>query len=82
MENNFKELYSTITKQYLNTFVDVKNNLLLYQPLYLLAKNKWQIIPNTNEAYILNSFYNQYPEGVEGTKKECLNLIKKYKNGK
>jgi hypothetical protein len=50
--------------------------------LYLLAKNKWQIIPNTNEAYILNSFYNQYPEGVEGTKKECLNLIKKYKNGK
>lgn len=79
MENKFLELYSNITKESFNTFIDLKNNLLLHQPSYLIKENKWQIIPNTNEGVILNDFYSQYPEGVEGTKKECLNLIENFK---
>ena len=50
MENKFLELYSNITKESFNTFIDLKNNLLLHQPSYLIKENKWQIIPNTNEG--------------------------------
>lgn len=78
MNINFLELYSSITKESFNTFKDLKNNLLLHQPSYLIKENKWQITPNTNKGNILNNFYNKYPNGIEGTKKECLILIKNY----
>lgn len=78
MKINFLELYSSITKESFNTFIDLENNLLLHQPSFLIKEDKWQIIPSTNEGAILNDFYKQYPKGVEGTKKECLNLIENY----
>lgn len=79
MENNFKPLHSYFTGEFLNTYIDIERNLMLHQPSYLLKENKWQITPNTNEADILNAFYKQYPNGVEGSQDECLTLIKSYK---
>ena len=78
MENNFRELHSAITKEFLNTYLDLERNLMLHQPHWLIKENKWEIVPHTNEAKYLNDFYSFYPNGVEGTKEECLNLIKDY----
>lgn len=79
MEDNWKVLHSAFTGESFNCYIDTERNLLLHQPSYLLKENKWQITPNTNEANILNAFYKQYPNGVEGSQDECLTLIKSYK---
>jgi len=81
-KDNFKPLHSYITKEFLNTYVDIKRNLMLHQPSYLLKENKWQILPNTNNDEDLNDFYSFYPDGVEGTKEECLEKIKDYEKSK
>ena len=78
MENNFKPLYSFITKQFTITYIDVERNLMLHQPFYLLKEDKWMIVPNTSETDHIAHFYNFYPEGIEGTKEECLEKIKNY----
>ena len=78
MESNFKPVYSFFTKEFLDTYIDLERNLMLHQPLYLLKENKWQINPNTNKSEDLNNFYSFYPDGIEGTKKECLEKIKNY----
>jgi len=82
IESNFKPLYSSITKEFLNTYIDLERNLMLHQPSYLLKENKWQIVPNINESKDLNYFYSFYPDGIEGTKEECLEKIKNYEKSK
>ena len=82
MESDFKPLYSSITKEFLNTYIDLERNLMLHQPSYLLKEDRWQINPTTNEGKDLNHFYSFYPDGVEGTKEECLEIIKNYKTQK
>ena len=78
MENNFKPLHCYFTGEFFNTYIDFERNLMLHQPSYLLKEDKWQIVPNTNKTDALNTFYKQYPNGIEGTQEECLNLIKDY----
>jgi hypothetical protein len=58
MESNFKPLYSSFTKEFLDTYIDLERNLMLHQPSYLLKENKWQINPNTNKSEDLNNFYS------------------------
>ena len=77
---NFKPLYSAFVNDYfLNSYIDVERKLLLHQPSFLLKENKWQIVPNTDDNKILNSFYNQFPSGIEGTKENCIEQVKDYK---
>ena len=82
MESKFKPMHSYFTGESFNTYIDVDRNLVLHQPSYLLKEDKWQIKPNTNEGEYLNDFYSFYPNGVEGTKEQCLEIIKDYKTKK
>ncbi len=74
--DNFKPLHSYITGEFLNTYIDLERNLMLHQPSYLIKESKWTITPYSNEADALNAFYSKFPEGIEGTKEECLEKIK------
>lgn len=76
----FEELYSVITNESLNTFIDQERKLMLYQPYYLILEDKWKIIPYSDDAEDMNEFYNVFKTGIEGTKEECLELIKDYKS--
>ena len=79
MKEDFKELLSYYTEESFNTFINKERNLLLHQPSYLIKENKWEIIPNTSEAFILNNFYKKFPGGIQGSKDECIKLVKNYK---
>lgn len=80
MENNFKPLCSYFTKEFFHTYVDIERKLMLDQPWYLIKEDKWRIIPNTTDSKIINSFYTQFPNGIEDTKENCLEIIKDYSN--
>lgn len=40
------------------------------------------IVPHTSVDDYINHFYSFYPDGIEGTKEECLEQIKNYETRK
>jgi hypothetical protein len=77
---NFEPIYSSVIPNYfLESYIDIKRNLLLHQPWYYIKENKWTISCMSNEAEKLNNFYTQFPSEIVGTIDECIEKVKDYK---
>ena len=73
----FVPLYSNINKElFLNTWIDVKRNLMLFQTIN--NAGRFTICPDSNDTVILTHFFKTFPEGIHGTIEECLEKIKDY----
>lgn len=61
----------------IETFINLEETLMLQNHFI----RGWEIIPNTNEADVINRFYNVFKYGIsEDTKEKCLEIFESKKH--
>lgn len=65
MFKNFKELHSYYTGKSFNTYISNDNILRIQKPVFN-KEFEWEMLPNTNDAFILNQFYNIFEKNPIG----------------
>ena len=77
MFKNFKELYSYYTGKSFNTYISNDNILRIQKPVFN-KEFEWEMLPNTNDAFILNQFYNIFernPIGDVSKMKDSIDIF-------
>ena len=77
MENKWIKLKLNTNKEIdTQTWLNLEEKLLLQNHFI----RGWEILPNSNDVEIINSFYGKYKNGLRGNSKQaCIEIYNNYK---